>query len=89
MQLVWNICGVIGLTVVILLLGAGAWVWAVVVRNACTAFLSARASTTIPQSANVALPELQLAIVDGKLVPCTSAFEDAAHAVHPVNGEVN
>ena len=85
-KMVWNIFGVIGLAVTLLLLGAGAWVWAVVVRNAYTAFLSARASTTIPHNANVVLPGVQIAMETGKLV----AFGDAtAHAVHPVNDEVN
>jgi len=74
MHLVWNIFAGIGLTVVIMLLCAGTWVLCVVIRNACTAFLSARA-TTIPQSASVMLP---------------SAFGHAtAQPLHPVNGEIN
>jgi hypothetical protein len=78
---------VIGFLVIALFLFAGVWVWCVAIRSA---LLAASAGTTsAPQSVNVPLPGIQLAIVDGKLVPCTSAFEDAAHAVHPVNGEVN
>ena len=76
--MVWNIFGVTGVTVTIALLGAGVWVWAVVVRNAYTAFLSARAS-----SASVVLKSASARIAAG--VP--SAFGDAAHAVHP--NEVN
>ena len=75
--MVWNIFAVIGVTVVIALLGAGTWVWAVVVRNAYTAFLSARSSTTIPHSVNVALPGIKLFVSAGNLV------------VHPASNEVN
>jgi len=92
MHLLWNISAVIGLTVMFLLLGAGVWVLCVVVRNACAAFLSARASAAITnlQNANVALSGIKLFVAAGKLVVCPSAFEDAiAHAVHPANSEIN
>ena len=92
MHLVWNVLAVIGMAVTLLLLGAGAWVCAVVVRNAYAAFLSARASAAITnlQNANVALSGIKLFVAAGKLVACPSAFEDAtAHAVHPSNSEIN
>jgi hypothetical protein len=86
MHVLVTIFAVICVAVTLGLLGAGVWVWAVVVRNACTAFLSARATTTNPHNdVNVALSGIKLSVVAGKL-----GFEDAtAHAVHPANTEIN
>ena len=76
MHLVWNIFAVVGLTVTLALLGAGVWVWAVVVRNV---LLSARGTTTNPHAANVTLPELQLMRSEMR----------RTHPVHAVNDEIN
>jgi hypothetical protein len=76
MNFLWNAAAVVGLIVIVLLLGAGTWVWAVVVKNA---LLSARGAATIT------LPELQLNASVGRL----SAHGDAVHVVQAMNGEVN
>jgi hypothetical protein len=72
---VWNIFAMIGMAVTLLLLFAGAWVWAVVIRNV---LLSARSSAalTIP-TISATLHELQL------------LRSEMTHAVHPVNDEIN